>query len=117
MKITISRGTKQGRNYTRVVPADGTKELHTYSRELTGTTGERDNGIFSENQGEMNMKFYYGQYDLTIPVVGPSSEGYPYINFRKINRGEIKDLLQRRIKIVREWVSGIDWEESFSFEI
>lgn len=108
MQISIERGKKQGRKYVIIKEVDCNhyRSLCDLSNKICGTTNTHNDGIFTENK---YMDIYYGGENIIIDIfqIDLISTPYPML---------IKEL-KRRIKIVREWVSAIDYNESTTFDI
>jgi hypothetical protein len=106
--ITIKRGVKGGNPFmTTHCGKDDMPVDHLLSRDLTGTTNEESVGVFTQDVSV--LWFDYGKTRKSFQVAP--------INFSTDSMEKLEDELQRRVRVVREWVATIDRSEEFSFNL
>mgnify|MGYP000574924979 CR=1 FL=1 len=95
MKIRI--GMRNGIKF--IEDCEGKQLKYRASRKLTGTTGENDDGVFTDE----SETFRYGYQER-------------HFDFSKLDlfeRGKERKNLLERIKMVQDWIAGIDYEAEF----
>lgn len=108
--IRIERGISQGCPFFRIF-CDGknvdSHDMHFLSRQLTGTTGERGNGIFDENTTTIMVAYGDTTQEFIVQALNLLNDPSEKVNAE----------LQRRIANVRNWITSVDRTENFSFVV
>lgn len=105
MKIKIEFGIEKGQKFEGVSIDGKPKNYFEASRELTGSTDESSNGIFSSTS---NIK--YGEYIKHFEFDKP-------LNIFEMSAQEYIAEVLNRAQVVRKWINSIDFKDEIEFEI
>ena len=104
MKIKIERGIKHGCKYLNIIN-EYREDKRFISNQLTGSSAKTQ-GVFSWNSDEI----WYGHQRKTFTF--PTN-----LDLESDSATQIKKTIRDRVKLVRDWIAEIDYDETFEFEV